>query len=199
MREERTVDFESKTRVASAEDGLVRDLLYATPEEREMEELSRTGNTSWNAAINYAPGALNPHPAVGRGSRFGSVGRFDVSGATNNPAWKNGGKFLSFRRSAPALHCLHCMNTRFVFTVLLAALAIPSGRAADFPKLYNSETDMSVKLMPAAEAAATAKLPPGFNISVFAAEPDVQNPIASAWDAKGRLWVAENYTYRSAR
>jgi putative membrane-bound dehydrogenase-like protein len=39
------------------------------------------------------------------------------------------------------------------------------------------------------------KLPPGFKATVFAAEPDVQNPIAMAWDARGRLWVAENYTY----
>ena len=30
---------------------------------------------------------------------------------------------------------------------------------------------------------------------MFASEPDVQNPIAMTWDSKGRLWVAENYTY----
>ena len=35
----------------------------------------------------------------------------------------------------------------------------------------------------------------GFRVSVFAAEPDVQNPIAMAWDPRGRLWIAENYTY----
>jgi putative membrane-bound dehydrogenase-like protein len=39
------------------------------------------------------------------------------------------------------------------------------------------------------------QLPPGFKATVFAAEPDVQNPIAMAWDGRGRLWVAENYTY----
>jgi putative membrane-bound dehydrogenase-like protein len=49
--------------------------------------------------------------------------------------------------------------------------------------------------MPAEEAAATMQLPPGFKCVVFAAEPDVQQPIAMAWDARGRLWVAENYTY----
>jgi putative membrane-bound dehydrogenase-like protein len=49
--------------------------------------------------------------------------------------------------------------------------------------------------MPAEEAAATMQLPPGFKCIVFAAEPDVQQPIAMAWDARGRLWVAENYTY----
>ena len=87
------------------------------------------------------------------------------------------------------------MNIRFVYTALLTTLALASSHASDFPKPYNSETDMSVKLMPPDEVVNTLKMPPGFKASVFAAEPDVQNPIASCWDAKGRLWVAENYTY----
>jgi putative membrane-bound dehydrogenase-like protein len=66
--------------------------------------------------------------------------------------------------------------------------------ASDFPALYNSEQDQSGP-MPAAEAAAKMKLPPGFKATVFAEEPDVQNPIALSWDARGRLWIAENYTY----
>src|SRR5215470_11469496 len=66
--------------------------------------------------------------------------------------------------------------------------------AAEFPVPYNSEPDQSGP-MPAREAAAKMKLPPGFKATVFAAEPDVQNPIALAWDARGRLWMSENYTY----
>jgi putative membrane-bound dehydrogenase-like protein len=66
---------------------------------------------------------------------------------------------------------------------------------AEFPALYNSESDTNFTLMPPAEAAAKLQLPPGFRATLFAAEPDVQNPIAIAWDARGRLWVAENYTY----
>ncbi|MES2598331.1 MAG: PVC-type heme-binding CxxCH protein [Verrucomicrobiota bacterium] len=64
--------------------------------------------------------------------------------------------------------------------------------AADFPKPFNSEKGDP---MPAEEVARTMQLPPGFKCQVFAAEPDVQQPIAMAWDAKGRLWVGENYTY----
>jgi putative membrane-bound dehydrogenase-like protein len=67
--------------------------------------------------------------------------------------------------------------------------------AADFPAPYNSETEAKAALTQAAEAASKMQLPPGFSATVFAAEPDVQNPIALAWDARGRLWVAENYTY----
>ncbi|HMC28339.1 MAG TPA: hypothetical protein VKM56_11165, partial [Verrucomicrobiae bacterium] len=79
-------------------------------------------------------------------------------------------------------------------TPLLLPLMSLSLCAAEFPTPYNSEPGDG-KPMPAIEAAAKMKLPPGFKATVFAAEPDVQNPIAMAWDARGRLWVAENYTY----
>ena len=75
---------------------------------------------------------------------------------------------------------------------LLLPLLATSAFAADFPKPFNSEKGDP---MSAEEAAATMQLPPGFKCVVFAAEPDVQQPIAMTWDAKGRLWVAENYTY----
>src|SRR5207247_1769380 len=45
------------------------------------------------------------------------------------------------------------------------------------------------------QAANGLQLPPGFRAQVFAAEPDVQNPVAMTWDNRGRLWVAECYTY----
>lgn len=78
----------------------------------------------------------------------------------------------------------------------MGCLTLVSGsHASDFPKIYNSETDMSVPRMPAAEVIKKLQLPPGFKATVYAAEPDVQNPIAMAYDSRGRLWVAENYTY----
>ena len=66
--------------------------------------------------------------------------------------------------------------------------------ADEFPAPYNSEKDNPSPISPQ-EALAAIKLPPGFRATLFAAEPDVQNPIAMSWDARGRLWVAENYTY----
>jgi putative membrane-bound dehydrogenase-like protein len=65
---------------------------------------------------------------------------------------------------------------------------------ADFPALYNSEPGNPSPMSPQ-EALKALKLPEGFKATLFAAEPDVQNPIAMAWDTKGRMWVAENYTY----
>ncbi|HXT61367.1 MAG TPA: PVC-type heme-binding CxxCH protein [Pirellulales bacterium] len=82
---------------------------------------------------------------------------------------------------------------------LLAACAGPETcqrvAAGEFPRPYDSETDLSAARLEPAEAAAAFRAPEGFRVEVFAAEPDVANPIAVAWDARGRLWVAENYTY----
>lgn len=78
-------------------------------------------------------------------------------------------------------------------TTLFCSLAFITALQADeFPKPFNTEKGDP---MPAEEVARTMELPKGFKAVVFAAEPDVQQPIAMSWDKKGRLWVAENYTY----
>ena len=95
--------------------------------------------------------------------------------------------------SGPQLAQATVMKSTFIALVLLQWLP-----ASDFPAPYDSEPDTSGP-MPAQEAAERMQLPPGFHATVFAAEPDVQNPIALAWDARGRLWVAENYTYADSK
>lgn len=45
------------------------------------------------------------------------------------------------------------------------------------------------------EAAREMTVPEGFRVTLFAGEPDVQQPIAMAIDDKGRLWIAEAYSY----
>lgn len=45
------------------------------------------------------------------------------------------------------------------------------------------------------ESVAEMILPDGFEAKVFAAEPDVKQPIAMALDDRGRVWVAEAYEY----
>lgn len=45
------------------------------------------------------------------------------------------------------------------------------------------------------EAAAAMTVPEGFNVTLFAGEPDVVQPIAFTIDDRGRLWVAEAYSY----
>src|ERR1700678_3509807 len=90
------------------------------------------------------------------------------------------------------------MNTPLPTAALSAMLMIASWGGApaadDFPAPYDTEPAPGQPL-PADQAAAAFRLPPGFHVTAFAAEPDVRNPIAMAWDTKGRLWIAENYTY----
>jgi putative membrane-bound dehydrogenase-like protein len=50
-----------------------------------------------------------------------------------------------------------------------------------------------------AEAVAKMSIPEGFDVSIFAAEPDIGEPIAFCFDDRGRMWVAENLNYRTRR
>jgi putative membrane-bound dehydrogenase-like protein len=70
-------------------------------------------------------------------------------------------------------------------------------RAADFPTPINTEKSTTSPMSPD-DVVKTARLPPGFRLSVVAAEPLVQNPIAITTDERGRLWVAENYSWSGA-
>jgi putative membrane-bound dehydrogenase-like protein len=47
----------------------------------------------------------------------------------------------------------------------------------------------------AAESQKHIQVPSGFELQLFATEPDVVNPITMAWDEKGRLWVVETVDY----
>lgn len=89
------------------------------------------------------------------------------------------------------------MNNRSLVVALFGWLAFASARANgdDFPQPHNAGNASDEKPLSAEEAAAGFKLPPGFKAQVFASEPDVQNPVAMTWDNRGRLWVAECYTY----
>ncbi|MCO8124163.1 c-type cytochrome [Stieleria sp. TO1_6] len=86
---------------------------------------------------------------------------------------------------------------RFVAGLVFATIPWASATALgdDFPVVFNNESTSDAQPMPAEQAAATMQLPDGFSATVFASEPEVQNPIAMAWDDRQRMWVAENYTY----
>ncbi len=45
------------------------------------------------------------------------------------------------------------------------------------------------------EALVRMEVPEGFHVDLIAAEPDVTQPIAMHFDARGRLWVIEGHTY----
>ena len=80
---------------------------------------------------------------------------------------------------------------RFKLT-LLGFIALLGRLLADDPA--NSEK-LNIPLSTPQQALQALQLPAGFEASLFASEPEIQNPIALSWDKQGRLWVAENYTY----
>jgi putative membrane-bound dehydrogenase-like protein len=49
--------------------------------------------------------------------------------------------------------------------------------------------------VPLHAAVSKMRLPEGFKIMLFAGEPDVRQPIAMTFDERGRLWIAECYSY----
>ena len=64
---------------------------------------------------------------------------------------------------------------------------------SDFTKRYEV-TKMQEALAPE-ESKKLIQKPVDFSIELFAAEPDIQNPIAMAWDERGRLWIVESVDY----
>src|SRR5687767_9398800 len=85
---------------------------------------------------------------------------------------------------------------RTYVTLTLTVLPLCSVRADTdtFPKAVDTERSQKAYLPPQ-EAATKFQLPSGFKATLFAGEPDVRQPIAFTTDDRGRLWVAENYTY----
>jgi putative membrane-bound dehydrogenase-like protein len=82
----------------------------------------------------------------------------------------------------------------FAFFVALLCYGISVADEPDTP--YAINTQAAGEHPPsAAEAAAMITVPDGFQVSLFAGDPDVHQPIALEIDDRGRLWVAECYTY----
>ncbi|MES2708533.1 MAG: PVC-type heme-binding CxxCH protein [Verrucomicrobiota bacterium] len=73
------------------------------------------------------------------------------------------------------------MSRRLLF--LLALLLPPAAVAQE----YNGLTPQ--------EAVKKMTVPPGFSVDLIAGEPDIVQPVAFTFDAKGRIWVVEGNTY----
>ena len=67
----------------------------------------------------------------------------------------------------------------------------------ELPKKQHRTSD--APFLKPAEAVAKMAIPEGFEVSIFASEPDIAEPIAFSFDDRGRIWVAENFNYRTRR
>jgi len=97
----------------------------------------------------------------------------------------------------------------FAFALWLLTSSIAHGQAVSEKDLVNrkktasSFTPKNSQLKgqePISPQAALDKIsvPKGFNVTLFASEPDVRQPIDMTTDSRGRLWVAESYSYNGS-
>lgn len=63
----------------------------------------------------------------------------------------------------------------------------------------NAVDPLNVKAAPGNETVAKMFVPEGFSVEVIAAEPNLHQPMAFTFDAKGRLWVVEGFSYPQKR
>ncbi|HEV2948404.1 MAG TPA: PVC-type heme-binding CxxCH protein, partial [Gemmataceae bacterium] len=83
---------------------------------------------------------------------------------------------------------------RILFAVTLLLVFQSAGLAQKEHGFDNTKTSGQPYLDPQ-ESLKRMKVPPGFEVTLFAAEPDIINPIAFSIDERGRLWVVECYEY----
>lgn len=85
----------------------------------------------------------------------------------------------------------------FFSAVACVAVAAPGLLAADPPAAFVPRRHSGPPGPPLEPAAALARMtvPPGFAVELFAAEPELVNPVAMAFDERGRVWVAESLEY----
>jgi len=79
-------------------------------------------------------------------------------------------------------------------SLILLLAGVVAGFAAG-RQLTGPHAPAATPALPPAEAQKKFVVPEGFEVRLFAAEPDVINPVAMTWDERGRLWVLELYEY----
>ncbi len=106
------------------------------------------------------------------------------------------------------------MNFSSLIPVALVFCAPPAGSAADYaprrttpsgfpiytnraagPQLNGQHAPATTPALSPEAAQKRFSLPDGFEIRLFASEPEVVNPVAMTWDERGRLWVLELYEF----
>jgi len=126
-------------------------------------------NTKTENGIEFIPHFVDDDSGVGVGI---TVADLNADGALD---------IVSGNKKGLAIH-LQKVNTRHS---AVPRWKVPGGRPQD---------DYGSDLSPD-EALARIEVPDGFSVDMIAAEPDVTQPIAMCFDARGRIWVIEGHTY----
>ncbi len=82
-----------------------------------------------------------------------------------------------------------------ILLLLLASLSVFSGAGAAVAQdSFQTQVRPTEPQTPEQERAGF-HLPPGFEISLFASEPEIHKPLNMAFDARGRLWLTDTVEY----
>jgi putative membrane-bound dehydrogenase-like protein len=83
---------------------------------------------------------------------------------------------------------------RLILILAISELA-PHGALAQKDQGFDNTKPSGQPYLSPEESLSRLRVPPGFEVKLFAAEPDIINPIAFTVDERGRLWVVECYEY----
>ena len=78
------------------------------------------------------------------------------------------------------------------FLILTTSFSLPILAKEELGKPHVGTKSLPLSPM---EAQKKFTVPKGFEVRIFASEPDVANPIGMSFDEKGRLWIVEGYEY----
>ena len=90
------------------------------------------------------------------------------------------------------------LNPSAFFFALIAFVACQPEKPRDDSKTFGEPFQQNVRPTGPRTAEEEMKgfiLPPGFEIQLFASEPDIEKPMNISFDAKGRLWVTSSFEY----
>ena len=81
--------------------------------------------------------------------------------------------------------------------VLTATVTHAADPRNELPKKQHRTSD--APFLTPEQAVKKMAIPEGFDVSIYASEPDIAEPIGFCFDDRGRMWVAENFNYRTRR
>jgi putative membrane-bound dehydrogenase-like protein len=101
------------------------------------------------------------------------------------------------RSAAKQAVCTRLLVRRFLDALLLLFFCLPASASAQREFGFDNTKPSGQPYLTPEESVKRMTVPPGWEVKVFAAEPDIINPIAFTVDERGRLWVVECYEYPS--
>ncbi|MEM1094125.1 MAG: PVC-type heme-binding CxxCH protein [Bacteroidota bacterium] len=92
---------------------------------------------------------------------------------------------------------MRCLSSYLAALLLFAFGCTSSQRATlTYSTVNNGVQDLTLQNpLEATQTLDYLTVPDGFEVQLFAAEPNIVNPIALTWDERGRLWVVESTNY----